>query len=99
MCFNIQSSQWDDSGFYINVGIVIIGIDDYPKTALGKWHIFQRINEIDKTAIEICEASYNWLEKHCDLAYLKTLSNLEYKQRLPIVMTVSASDYLKRCSI
>jgi hypothetical protein len=94
LCFNIQSSQWNADDYFINVGIVIKGIDAEPNTALGKWHVFQRIDTVGKTCDDIIKESYLWLVRHGDVDYLIVLSEKTYQERLPVVIMQSACDFL-----
>jgi hypothetical protein len=76
------------------VGIVIKDIDADPNTALGKWHVFQRIDTVDKTYDDIIKESYLWLVRHGDVDYLKVLSKKTYQESLPVVVMQSACDFL-----
>ena len=93
-CFNIQTSQWDSKDYYINVGIVIMGIDDKPETALGKWHFHQRIDVTDKSAETILTEVDLWLEKHSDIDYLRKIAKMDYHERLPVVVMLKAIEFL-----
>lgn len=93
--YNIQTSQWDSNIYYINVGIVLIGIDREPQTAYWKWHFQQRIDHIDKSIDEILSESNLWLEKHSGLKYLRMLAKMDYDERLPVLATLQAISFLE----
>ena len=94
MCFNIQSSQWDPTDYYINVGIVLKGIDTKPQIALGTWHFMQRIDCTDRSCDEIINESYSWLIRHGNMDYLKKLCEANYHDRLPVMVLVDACNFL-----
>lgn len=98
-CFNIQTSQWDNKDYYVNVGIVIIGIDDNPETAPGKWHFQQRIDDTTGKSIEAMLSEVDlWLEKHSDIDYLSKIIKMDYHERLPVIVMQKAVDFLSRRS-
>ena len=92
-CVNIQTSQWDSNDYYFNIGIVINGIDEKPKTALGSWHVSARISLNDKTIEDIFEEVDLWFEKHSDMNFLCGLAKMDYHARLPVLMTLQAIDF------
>ncbi|MGY3778079.1 DUF4304 domain-containing protein [Isobaculum melis] len=91
--FNIQSSYYDGETYYINVGIIIKGVDKKLITSPSHWHFSQRIDEVRKSTKDILSEGYNWIELHSDLEYLKILCSLDYQERLPIVVYKSVIDY------
>jgi len=93
-CFNIQTSQWNSKEYYINVGIVIVGIDDKPKTALGTWHFHDRIDNRNKSIKALLFDIDSWLEKHSDMDYLRTLAKMDYDNRLPVLVKWKAVEFL-----
>ena len=95
LCFNIQTSQWDSNDFYLNVGIVIKGIDETPQTTLGKWHVHRRISDVDKSSDDILREVDLWLSTHGNMDKLKHLSSLGDEERLPVLMWKSVIEYLK----
>ena len=92
--FNIQTSRWDTNDYYINVGIVLIGIDSEPQTSYWQWHIQNRISPRGKSTDEILKECNIWLEKHSNINYLRSLAKLDYHIRLPVLMTGKAIDFL-----
>ena len=94
LCFNIQTSQWDSNDFYLNVGIVVKGIDEKPQTTLGKWHVHQRINDLDKSSEDVLREVDLWFSSNGNVDKLRHLSKLSYEDRLPVIMWISAVEFL-----
>lgn len=101
-CYNIQTSQWDSEDYYINIGIVIKGIDFPPDVRYGAWHLSRRIFLEDKTYEEILTECFDWLTRFSNMENLidcfETYSKQSYKNRLPLIFRDDAIEFMEKRS-
>jgi hypothetical protein len=88
---NIQGSQWSKEDYYINVGIHIKALGTEQNPPLYSCHIFDRIDEREKSCSSICKEILDWFERHGDIQKLKLLRK---QNNLPLATTVDAKKYL-----
>ena len=97
-CFNVQGSQFNKDYYYINVGIVVLGVDEKPQLGLGSWHIQDRVSVEDKTVNDMLSEVDAWLEKCFSMDYMEALLKMDHTQRFKeaLVIMPKALDFLEK---